>query len=67
MSNYITNEQLKVLTEKTDELIKNNFSDMDTMNNTVIEMCDVLGIEPLFRTYEDFDKFMQSDEPLVLF
>lgn len=64
MSKTITNEQLDELDKLSNEL-NNDFNDLDKTNKILKDMLGVLGEKPMFESLEDFDKFMQSDEPLV--
>ena len=65
MSKYLTTNELEALNSKADEL-KDNFDDMDKTNAILKEMLSILGEKPMFETTEDFIKFMESDEPLVI-
>ena len=64
MSKYLTTDELIALNSKADEL-KDNFDNMDKTNSILNEMLSILGEEPMFKTTEDFIKFMESDKPLI--
>ena len=64
MSKTINDEQLKELGDYADQL-KENFDDLDKTNDILKGIHNVLGEKPMFESLEDFDRFMQSDEPLV--
>ena len=59
----ITNGKLEKVQMILDSIDINNQSNT---NQKVIQMSDTLGIEPMFRSFEEFDSFMKSDKPLVL-
>lgn len=65
MSKTITTEQINTLNSMTDELVKNDLTDLDETNKILKDMLAVLGEKPMFESLEDFDKFMSSDKPLV--
>ena len=65
MGKYLTTEQLISLNSMTDDL-KDNFDDPVKANSILRNMLEVMGEKPMFETTEDFIRFMESDEPLVL-
>ena len=38
----------------------------EELNKALMEVMDTMGIEPQWRTPEEFDALMMSDEPIVI-
>ena len=61
----LSNKQLEDLASQADNL-KENFDDADKANQILNNMLVTMGEKPMFTSMNDFIRFMESDEPLVL-
>lgn len=60
----LTGEDLTHLEESSRKL--GEAQSEEELHGILLDMLDTMGVEPLWRTPEEFDALMTSDEPIIL-